>query len=210
MVQREEFEVGLPFGGKGGGTPKAAEQYAESYGFKAFTDIETLEFLADLPVDDPQGKTHPVVTFNAKDFAVFGYGGKTVGGFQYMANRILDIMEIPYVAKTGTSKAAKKVGKVTRMLKQGANAGTEKSEIMPDVIKVVRYGDEFDPKMYSTTRAGKPGKDGEIIDHEDSPTGLVEAIENWMTEVAPDLDYELLEKLGLVVKMKKLGVEFEE
>jgi len=210
MVQREEFEVGLPFGGKGGGVAKTAEQYAESYGFKAFTDIETLEFLADLPVYNPKADKHPVITFNAKDFEVFGYNGKTVGGFQYMANRILDTMEIPYVAKTGTSKAAKKVGKVTRTLKQGKNAGTEESKIMPDVIKVVRYGDIFDPKMYSTTRAGKTGKDDEIIDHEDSPAGLIEAIENWMTEVAPDLDYELLEKLGLVVKMKELGVEFEE
>jgi len=204
MPNREEFEVGLPFGGKGGGVAKTAEQYALTYGFKAFTDIETLELLADLPVDNPKAKTHPVITFNADDFAVFGYNGNTVGGFQYMANRILDTMEIPYVAKTGTSKAAKKAGKITRTLKQGANAGTEKSEIMPDVIKVVRYGDEFDPKMYSTTRAGKPGKDDKIIDHEDSPAGLVEAIENWLTTVAVDLDAELVTKLGLDVKMRAM------
>jgi len=209
MVQREEFEVGLPFGGKGGGTPKTAEQYAETYGFKAFTDIETLELMADLPVDDPKAKKHPVITFNAKDFAVFGYNGKTVGGFQYMANRILDTMEIPYVAKTGTSKAAKDAGKITRTLKQGANAGTEESKILPDVIKVVRYGDEFDPSMYSTTRAGKVGENG-IIDHEDSPAGLVEAIENWLKETAVDLDDELITKLGLDRKMRELGVEFEE
>jgi len=204
MVQREEFEVGLPFGGKGGGVAKTAEQYAETYGFKAMTDIATLELLADLPVDDPKAKKHPVITFNKDDFEALGYKGSTVGGFQYMINRVLDTMEIPYVAKTGTSKVAKKTGKVTRVLKQGANAGSEKSEIMPDIVKIVRYGNEFDEKMYATTRAGKLGKDNEIIDHEDSPQGLIDAIENWITEVAVDFDDELITKLGLDRKMREL------
>lgn len=206
MVQREEFEVGLPFGGKGGGVAKTAEQYAETYGVKALTDIKTLGLLADLPVDDPKAKKHPVITFNADDFATIGYKGATVGGAQYMFNRILDTMEIPYVAKTGTSKVAKKAGKVTRVLKQGKNAGDEKSDIMPDVVKIVRYGDEFNEKMYATTRAGKRGKDDEIINHEDSPAGLVEAIENWLSETAVDLDDELIQKLGLDRKLKQMDL----
>ncbi len=206
MVQREEFEVGLPFGGKGGGIAKTAEQYVESYAFKAMTDIKTLELLADLPVDDPKAKKHPVITFKQVDFDALGYKGNTVGGFQYMINRVLDTLEIPYVAKTGTSKAAKKAGKVTRMLKQGKNAGEEKSDIMPDVVKIVRYGDEFDEKMYATTRAGKTGKDGEIIDHENSPQGLINALVNWLSETAVDFDDELIQKLGLDRKMKQMGL----
>ncbi len=204
MVQREDFEVGLPFGGKGGGIAKTADQYAETYGFKAFTDIETLKLMADLPVDDPKAKKHPVITFKQADFDALGYKGKTVGGFQYMANRVLDTLEIPYVAKTGTSKEAKKAGKVTRVLGQGKNAGEEKSDIMPDVVKIVRYGDEFNEKMYATTRAGKTGKDDEIIDHEDSPKGLIDALVNWLSETAVDFDDELITKLGLDRKMKEL------
>ena len=203
MAKREEVEVGLPFGGKGGGTPKTAEQYAESYGFKALTDIETLELLADLPVDDPKSKKHPVITFNADDWAKIGYAGETVGGAQYMFNRIFDTMEISYVAKTGVSKAAKAAGKITRTIKQGENAGTEKTDIVPDILKVLRYADEFDPSMYATTRAGREGKNG-IINHEDSPVGLVEAIKNWLTNVAVDLDAELVTKLGLDVKMRAM------
>jgi len=50
---------------------------------------------------------------------------------------------------------------------------------VPDRIKVIKYGTEFDPSKYATTRAGRKTTDGlGIVDHEDSPPGLVEALES--------------------------------
>jgi hypothetical protein len=211
MPKPIKVEVGQPFGGKGGGVSKSAEEYMNTYGFKALTDVKTLKMLADLPIYDTKEKLHDVISFDKSDWEVIGYKGETVGGAQYMFNRILDTMEIPYVAKTGISKEARKAGKTTRVLKQGKNAGDERSEIVADILKIIRYGEEFDETQYATTRAGKVSKkSGKVISHEDSPAGLVEAVESWLTSDAVDIDYDVLEKVGLVKRMAELGVEFEE
>lgn len=190
-------------GGVGGGAVKSAEDYRNSYAVKALTDIETLKMLADLPVLDE--KHDDGVTFTLSELVALGYGGKTTGAPMQFFNRIFDTLEVPY------------------------DAGTISRDNLR--VKVIRYGNEFDFRKYSTTRAGNPsyatevvnGKrvyklvDGKrvrvgIIDHEDSPPGLVEALHNWLEDIAGDEDYEdIIIKMGLDKKMSELGlIEVEE
>lgn len=214
MAKLMEIEKSVPFGGKGGaGVKKNTRQYADSYGVKAITDLETLEQLAELSVYNEKGEKHMVLDFDESDWEKFGYKGNTMGGAMQMFNRIFDTLEIPFVAQTAVAKGTEAT---TRVLKQGKNMGEEKTAKVANRVRVSRYAEEFDPMKYATTRAAEAGRvnvahPGEPSPtHEDSPEGLVKCLEEWALKAADDLDYKLIEAIGLLPKMEELGVEFEE
>ncbi len=189
MAREETIETGGAGGGVG--AKKDAEAYRNSYAVKALTDMDNLKLLAKLPIFDAKVEANKKgVVFEMDELLSLGYTGDTTGAPMQMFDRIFDTLEIPYIAGTIARGGIKKV-------------------------KVVRYGDEFDPSRYSTTRAGKPSKDKEgnvtgIVDHEDSPEGLVACMKEWLTEVAVDFDIKFIEKLGLDKKMTELGLIEEE
>lgn len=215
MAQLMKFKKGEAFGGRGGaGVKKNASEYASSYGVLALTDTEVLNMMASLPViSDEEDAQNSCVDFNEVDWKKYGYKGTSVGGAMQMFNRIINVMEIPYHAQTAVAKDTKKT---TRVLKQGINKDAEKTQIVANLVRVTRYADKFDPLMYSTTRAAKLGKVNKAHPGEPSPThedateGLIACIETWLVDEASELNYEIVENLGLLPKMKELGVEFEE
>ena len=173
-------------GGAGGGVgaKKSAEDFKNAYFVKAITGIENLTLLSDLPVFDKEHKVG--ITFEMDELLSLGYTGVTTGAPMQAMNRVFDTLEIPYIAGTIARGGVKKV-------------------------KVTRYGDEFDASKYATTRADRPSKDKEgnvtgIVDHENSPEGLVACMEEWLTDVAVEFDIEFVEKLGLDRKMTELGL----
>ncbi len=187
-------------GGGGVGAKKDAEGFRNSYAVKALTDLKTLKMLADLPVFDAnvKGKDEGI-TFELDELMALGYAGDTPGAPMQFFDRILDTLGMPFIAGTIARGGVKKV-------------------------KVIRYGDEFDASKYATTRAGRPsykvemvdGKEVKVqdglVDHEDSPEGLVVCLEEWLGEVAQDELFtpELIEKLGLTKKMTELDLLEEE
>jgi hypothetical protein len=188
MVRIEVNEKGV--GGGGVGAKKSAEGYRENYAVKALTDRAILKALAELPADGTQR-----LVFGAEDWEKYGYKGETGGAAMQMMDRIFDTLEIPYVAGT--------------ISKGGVSE-----------VKVIRYGEEFDPLKYATTRAGRPSykveivdgkevkvQDG-IVDHEDSPEGLVACLHEWLEDIAEDelFTEDMIVKLGLDRKMGELGL----
>ena len=195
-------------GGAGGGVgaKKSVEDFKNAYFVKAITGIENLTLLSDLPVFD---KEHKGITFEMDELLSLGYTGDTTGAPMQAMNRIFNTLEIPYIAGTISRGGIKKV-------------------------KVVRYSNEFDPSKYSTTRAGKPSYETEIVDekrvyklvngkkvqkvqngivdHEDSPEGLIACMEEWLSEIAEDETFteDMIVKLGLDRKMRELGLLEEE
>ncbi len=214
MAKVMQVEKGLPFGGVGGaGVKKTAEQYAKSYGVLAICNPNTLEQLISLSVYNESDEKHAVLDFDESDWKAVGYKGTTVGGAMQMFNRIFDTLEIPFIAQTAVAKGTEKT---TRTIKQGKNAGAEKTQIVANRVRVSRYAEEFDPTKYATTRAAKAGRvntahpDDPSPTHEDSPEGLVTCLENWINEEGVKLDPELIERLGLDRKMKELGIEIQD
>lgn len=207
LLDTVDITVGAAFGGKGGGVKKVAEDYADNYAVKLITDPDTLRVLADLPVYNEADKTHKVATLNIATLASIGYKGSTVGGAALYMNRVINTIEIPIVAMTAVSEEAKK-NKVKHTIKQGINTNDEREDVVADLVKLVRYGTEFDETKYATTRAGRKNAKDEIINNADSPEGLVEYLENWVQETAADFDPELITAIGLDRKMKQLGIEF--
>jgi len=205
MAREETIETGGA--GGGAGAKKGAEDYKNSYAVKALTDMGNLKLLAKLPVFDAKVEANKKgVVFEMDELLSLGYTGDTTGAPMQMFDRIFDTLEIPYIAGTIARGGIKKV-------------------------KVIRYGDEFDPSKYSTTRAGKPSYateivdekrvyklvDGEkvqdgIIDHENSPEGLVACMEEWLGDIAEDETFteDMIVKLGLDRKMRELGFLIEE
>lgn len=195
-----------------GGVSKSAEEYVNSYVYKALTDIPTLRMLSRLqkPEDNP-------IVWSMEELIKLDYGGETVGSALQRFNAVLaGAYRIPYKAMTVSANRVD--GLVTKY---------------KDALKVFRTGETFDPDLYSTTEAGHPAyrtkideKTGEpvldgkgnpvkvqdgIVDHEDIPAGLKEAIENFLVnKAAKELTDEEIEALGLMPRMEELGVEFEE
>jgi len=184
-------------GGGGVGAKKDAEGFRNSYAVKALTDLKTLKMLADLPVFDAnvKGKDEGI-TFEMDELMALGYTGDTTGAPMQFFDRILDTLEMPFIAGTIARGGVKKV-------------------------KVIRYGEEFDASKYATTRAGRPsykvemvdGKEVKVqdglVDHEDSPEGLVVCLKEWLGEVVEDELFtpELIKKLGLDRKIELLESE---
>lgn len=183
MPKIEEIQTGGA--GGGAGAKKSAEDYRGSYVYKAITDRDTLKMLANLPVFTPSSKQG--VTFSMEELAALGFTGDTLGAVMQAMNRCFDTIEIPYSA-----------GTINR-------GGVQK-------VKVIRYGNEFDFTKYATTRSGRPAKDKEgnvtgIVDHEDSPPGLVAALHEWLAEIAEDeLMQDVILNLGLDRKMSELNL----
>jgi len=174
--------------------------------------MEILKQLASLTVYR-EGEKFSVLDFDETDWERVGYKGTTVGGAMQMFNRVFDTLEIPYIAQTAVAKGTVKS---TRTIKQGKNVGEERNQVVANMVRVSRYADEFDPKKYATTRAAEagrmnkahPGKGSPT--HEDSPEGLVKCLEEWITKASDEIDYKIIEEVGLLRKMKSLGIEFQD
>lgn len=186
------IEIETVTGRGGGGGAKGAEGFKSSYAMKAIFDRETLKMLAEMGIYTPENRQR--VVFSMEELKVLGYTGLTTGGPMQYFNRILNTMKVPFEAGTVDVEGVKKV-------------------------KIIRYGNEYDFKRYSTTEAGKPAYrtevvDGKevttqvgIVDHEDAPPGLVQAIEEQLAEIAEDeLMQDIILKLGLDKKMAELNL----
>lgn len=182
MAREEIIRTGG--GGGGGGAKKDSIEFKNSYAVRALTDIENLKLLAKLPVFDAQVENNRKgIVFELDELLSLGYKGNTTGAPMQMFNRIFDTLEIPFIAGTISRGGIKNV-------------------------KITKYSDEFDSSRYATTRAGRPSKkEGTgIVDHEDSPEGLVACLEEWLADVAVEFDVEFIERLGLDRKMTELGL----
>ena len=180
----EEVPVGRT-GGGGGGVTKDASAYANNYAIVVVTDPENLKVLSELDVPTKGAETLKRIFLTMEDLKELGYPGDTPGGGTYMFNRVFDTLEMPYIGQPVTSKVGK------------------------SGIKITRYADKFDSSKYATTRTGDIGKNG-VIKYEDTPKGMKEYLNNWVSTVAIDFDQNLLEKTGLIEKMKKLELVEEE
>jgi len=209
MVKQVTMKAAVRAGGAG--VSKSAEDFVNTYAYRILTDKETIKVLAGLPIDDELQAA--IVTL--EELKALGFTGKSAGSGMQRFNAVISGgMRIPYKAMTANSKRIEDI-----------------ETSYDDCIRIYRTGKEFNPNLYSTTEAGHPAYrtilDGEgnpvlntkgnptkvqdgIIDHEDAPEGLVEAIHNWIAETAQDWDAKLLEAVGLDKTIDELAKIAEE
>lgn len=174
-------------GGIGGRSDESDKLEDMNYAERIILSQETLEMLGQLKNLTPENvENYTYLKFNKEDFDKVGYEAKTVGSFMQRVNSVFSLYRIPFYALTETSKDAPK---------------DEEGKKVADLVKVFRYGEEFNPKKYSTLEAGRISKkSGEVISHEEPTSGMRLRRIKWLTMIAPTYLTDMLEGVGISVE----------
>lgn len=215
MVREMELTPSERGGGKG---PDVSDDLAEMrYAEKLVLNCETLKSLARREILKPGETKYKYTLTDLEELKSFGMdaGTSALSSCARMVNAVFVAIEIPYFSRPHTSAEIEK----TEVLgKVGKNKDKLVEKRVPDLLKIHKYADDWDPAEYACVDGRIPSKKYVLLDgvktdkakvpagnhtepvilrHEEPTIGVRKRAIKWLKEVGAIECPEVLESLGI-------------
>ncbi len=223
MVREMEL---VPSTRGGGAGPDLSDDLKEMrYAEKLVCNCETLASLARREVLKSGDTKYKYTLTDLDELKEFGMDASTtaLSSCARMVNAMFVAMEIPFFSRPHTSA---EIEKTSYTGKAGSNKGKVTEKRIPDLLKIHKYADEWNPSEYACLEGKIPSKkyvlvegvkvekykvqpgqhvDPVVLKHEEPTIGVRKRVVRWLREVGAEKCPDILRKLEIdEVHIKRL------